>query len=407
MKSLSLADLKDKRVLLRVDYNTPIENGIITDPRKIVETLPTIRHILSQKPRSLAIMSHFGRPKGTKDDKYSLKSVYNVLRSLLDQENVLFASDCIGSDTKDLIDKSEPGSIILLENLRFHSEETTEIENKETYGEMKDKILTFRKTLSSYGDVFVSDAFGCLHRAHSSINGLEVSERYCGFLVEKEMKNLEIITDKKDKIDLVIIGGAKVSDKILLIEKLCERANNIIICGGLSFTFLKTLGIMDIGNSIFDEKGSKHVNRIMEKAEKNDAFIHFPIDFVISTDSKEEARIVTQEEGIPENWSGFDCGASSIELFSRIILDSNKILWNGPCGLFEIKKFENGTKSLMIALAEATKTGSITIIGGGETASCAQKWNLADKLTHVSTGGGATLELLEGKELPGIVFLNS
>lgn len=408
MKTLYDIVFKNKRVLLRVDYNVPLKNSIVSDNRKIKATIPTLQYICKEGAQNIVIISHLGRPKGKVDKKMSLLPVLHELQKLLPEKKIIFCDDCIGEETNKTLLSSKNGEIILLENLRFYNEETVDVSKLKENSLEKNKLIDFQKKLSSYGDVFVSDAFGCLHRAHSSISSINIKERVCGFLVQKEIECLKPIYQSDEKIDLVIIGGAKISDKILLIENLCKKTKSLIICGGMCFTFLKILGKMEIGNSIFDDEGAKHIEKIMKKAFENNVQIYFPIDFISAEKCTEEilTKTVDLNEGISKNWSGFDIGPKSIKKFKEIILNSKTIFWNGPAGVFEIKIFENGTKSILDAMIEATEKGFKTIIGGGETASCITKWKVAEKLTHVSTGGGATLELLEGKNLPGISFLN-
>ncbi|OIR58764.1 MAG: phosphoglycerate kinase [Amphiamblys sp. WSBS2006] len=406
MKTLRDGEFRDRRVLLRVDYNVPIRDGGVADSRKIASTLPTIEYILSQRPKNIVIMSHLGRPKGKHVGEMSLRPVAGVLGSLLSKD-VLFIEDCVGDDVCGKVQGCTSGEVVLLENLRFHKEETADIE-KAGDGE-RESVFEFRRRLTSYGDVFVSDAFGCLHRAHSSVCGIDLPERYCGLLVENELRKLSIVTSSAEKIDLVIVGGAKVRDKIQLIRKLCEKTKKIILCGGMSFTFLSVLYGTKIGNSLFDAEGAKSVPEVMSVAKEHSVEIFFPSDFVVSETATDEAvtKTVSVSEGVPDGWGGFDCGPLSRKRWREIILDSRVILWNGPAGMFEMKPFEDGTRAVLDALVDATKQkGATTIIGGGETAMCAMKWGAGEKLTHVSTGGGAVLELLEGKRLPGLVFLD-
>merc|ERR1712083_57418 len=301
------------------------------------------------------------------------------------------------------------GSVILLENLRFHVEEEgkgVDEEGNKVKAD-KEKVAEFRTSLSKLGDIYVNDAFGTAHRAHSSMVGEGFATKACGFLVAKELAAFSQVLDSPKKPVLAILGGAKVSDKILLIKNLLDKVDKMIIGGGMAFTFLKVLHGMSIGSSLYDEEGSKIVCEIMESAKAKSVEIVLPVDFITSSKFGDDGTIgcATLEEGVPEGMMGLDCGPKSIELNNATIAASSTIIWNGPMGVFEMSPFESGTKSMMDKIVEVTTKGTITVIGGGDTATACKKYDTEDKVTHVSTGGGASLELLEGKEMPGIMAL--
>jgi len=299
--------------------------------------------------------------------------------------------------------------VILLENLRFHvEEEGSGIDEKgEKIKADPAKVKEFRASLTKLGDVFVNDAFGTAHRAHSSMVGVDL-QRACGFLMKKELEYFAKALEKPERPFLAIMGGAKVCDKIKLINNMLDKVDEMIIGGGMAFTFKKTLEGVNIGNSLFDEEGSKIVKDIVEKAKKNNVKLHFPVDYVTADKFDKNAKVghSTDESGIPEGWMGLDAGPKSRELFAEVVGRAKTILWNGPLGVFEFPNFEKGTRSVMDEVVKATGRGVATIVGGGETATCAALWGVEDKISHVSTGGGASLELLEGKVLPGVEALS-
>jgi phosphoglycerate kinase len=355
-------------------------------------------------------MSHLGRPDGKVNQKYSLQPIVPELEKLLDQK-VIFTSDCVGKEVEETVNKAENGQIILLENLRFHAEEegsSKDAEGKKVKAD-KEKVQEFRKGLTSLGDVYINDAFGTAHRAHSSMVGVELPQKASGFLMKKELDYFAQALEDPKRPFLAILGGAKVSDKIQLIDNLLTKVDSLIICGGMAFTFKKTLENVKIGNSLFDEAGSKTVGELVEKAKKNGVKIVLPVDYVTADKFDKDATTgsATDEEGIPDGWMGLDCGPKSIQLFKDTIAEAKTILWNGPPGVFEFEAFANGTKQTLDAAVEAAQSGKIVIIGGGDTATVAAKYGVEDKLSHVSTGGGASLELLEGKDLPGVSALSS
>ncbi|KAK7496546.1 hypothetical protein BaRGS_00012198 [Batillaria attramentaria] len=407
--SIDKVDVKDKRVLMRVDFNVPQKDGKITNNQRIVAAVPTIKYALDNGAKSVVLMSHLGRPDGQKVMKYTLQPVVEELKKLLGKD-VTFLSDCVGPEVEAACANPANGSVILLENLRFHVEEEgkgVDAEGKKIKASDED-VKKFRASLSKLGDIYVNDAFGTAHRAHSSMVGCQLAQRASGFLLKKELQYFAKALDNPERPFLAILGGAKVADKIQLIENMLDKVNEMIIGGGMAFTFLKVLENMQIGASLFDEEGSKIVKGLMEKAKKNNVQIHLPVDFVTGDKFAEDAKVDKADikSGIPAGWMGLDVGPNSIATFTESIGRAKTIVWNGPPGVFEFTNFATGTKSVMDAVVKATERGAITIIGGGDTATCAAKYNTEDKVSHVSTGGGASLELLEGKNLPGVAALS-
>jgi len=408
--SIDQLDVAGKRVLIRVDFNVPMKNGKITNNQRIVASLPTIKYALEKQAKSVVLMSHLGRPDGHVDLKYSLKPVADELSTLL-AKPVKFLEDCVGEKVEAECANPEAGSVILLENLRFHVEEEGKGVDKDgnKIKASKDAVQAFQQSLTKLGDIYVNDAFGTAHRAHSSMVGVKHDKRASGFLLKKELQYFAKALENPDRPFLAILGGAKVSDKILLIENLLDKVNEMIIGGGMAFTFLKVAHSMKIGKSLFDEPGSQLVNKILEKAKEKNVQIHLPTDFVTGDKFAEDANTgtATVESGIPDEWLGLDCGPQSIAVFREAVKRAKLIVWNGPVGVFEMEKFAAGTHAIMDAVVEATQAGATTIIGGGDTATACAKWNTEDKVSHVSTGGGASLELLEGKLLPGVDALSN
>ncbi|KAL2107716.1 hypothetical protein VUR80DRAFT_4851 [Thermomyces stellatus] len=408
--SITDVDLKGKRVLIRVDFNVPLEGKTITNNQRIVGALPTIRHALDAGAKSVILMSHLGRPNGTPNPKYSLEPVVPELERLLGK-TVQFAPDCVGPEVEALVNKADDGAVVLLENLRFHIEEEGSSKDKDGNKTKADKaqVDAFRKGLTALGDVYINDAFGTAHRAHSSMVGVDLPQKAAGFLMKKELDYFAQALENPQRPFLAILGGAKVSDKIQLIDNLLDKVNTLVVCGGMAFTFKKALEGMSIGNSLFDEPGSKTVGSLMDKAKKNNVKVVLPVDFVTADKFDKDANTgkATDKEGIPDGWMGLDCAEKSVELYKQAIDEAQTILWNGPAGVFEFEKFAGGTKATLDAVVEGCAKGKIVIIGGGDTATVAAKYGVEDKLSHVSTGGGASLELLEGKELPGVVALSS
>jgi len=355
-------------------------------------------------------MSHLGRPDGKVNPKYSLKPVLPELEKLLGKK-IIFTDDCVGPEVEKTVNGVSNGGIVLLENLRFHAEEEGSSKDSQRNKVKADKgaVEQFRKGLTALGDVFINDAFGTAHRAHSSMVGVQLPQKASGFLMKKELDYFAQALESPKRPFLAILGGAKVSDKIQLIDNLLTKVDSLIICGGMAFTFKKTLENVKIGTSLFDEAGSQTVGELMEKAKTNNVNIVLPCDYITADKFDKDAKkgYATDSEGIPDGWMGLDCGEKSIELFKKTIAEARTTLWNGPPGVFEMDPFANGTKQVMEAAVRAVKDGNIVIVGGGDTATVAAKYGVEDKLSHVSTGGGASLELLEGKELPGVSALSS
>jgi len=394
---------------MRCDFNVPQKDGKITNNARIVAALPSIKHCLDNGAKSVVLCSHLGRPDGQVNMKYTLKPVAEELKTLLNRD-VMFLSDCVGAEVEKACADPPQGSVILLENLRFHIEE--EGKGVDASGNKvkadKDKVTAFRASLRKLADMYVNDAFGTAHRAHSSMVGEGFERRAAGFLMKKELDYFAKALCNPERPFLAILGGAKVADKIQLIENMLDKVNEMIIAGGMAFTFRKVLDNMAIGTSLYDEEGAKIVTKLVEKAKANNVQLHFPVDFITADKFAEDANTgeATVQSGIPDNWMGLDCGPKSNEQFAQVIARAKVIVWNGPAGVFEFDKFANGTKALMEAVVNRTKEGGCTIIGGGDTATCAAKYGTEDKVSHVSTGGGASLELLEGKVLPGVAALS-
>ncbi|KAL0280549.1 UNVERIFIED_CONTAM: hypothetical protein PYX00_001810 [Menopon gallinae] len=411
MKKLSVDSLAlaGKRVLMRVDFNVPLKDGKITNNQRIVAALDTIKYVIDKGAKSVVLISHLGRPDGSRIEKYTLQPVAFELEKLLDRR-VTFLNDCVGPDVENVCKNPENGSVILLENLRFHVEEEgkgVDASGNKIKAAAED-VKKFRESLRKLGDIYVNDAFGTAHRAHSSMMGEGFDQRAAGFLLKKELQYFSKVLECPEKPFLAILGGAKVADKIQLINNLLDKVSEMIIAGGMAGTFLKELKNMKIGNSLYDSEGAKIVKSLMEKAEKNKVKIYLPIDFITADKFDENAQVGSAdvESGIPDGWMSLDIGPKTRELFKEPISRAKVIIWNGPSGVFEFENFSHGTKAVMDAVVEATKRGTITVIGGGDTATCAAKWGTEDKVSHVSTGGGASLELLEGKVLPGVAALS-
>lgn len=410
MKKLSINDveLRDKRVLIRVDFNVPLKNGQITNNQRIAAALPTIKLALEKGAKAVVLMSHLGRPDGRPDPAASMKPVVAELENLLGKK-ITFVEDCVGAKAESVCGNPEPGSVILLENLRFHVEE--EGKGKDAQGNKvkadSAAVSSFAASLTKLGDIYVNDAFGTAHRAHSSMVGCNLPIKACGLLMKTELDYFAKALDNPARPFLAILGGAKVADKIQLIMNLLDKVNEMIIGGGMAFTFLKVMHNMEIGSSLFDEEGAKIVNSIVDKAKEKNVNIHLPTDFITGDKFAEDAKTATANvaSGIPEGWMGLDVGYKTNEDFGKVIESAKTIVWNGPPGVFEFENFSTGSKQMMDTVVKATEMGAITIIGGGDTATCAKKFNAVEKVSHVSTGGGASLELLEGKVLPGVAAL--
>jgi phosphoglycerate kinase len=409
-KSITEVPLKGRRVVMRVDFNVPQdkETGEITNPARIVAALPTIKYILEQGG-SVVLMSHLGRPDGKRVKKYTLEPVAKKLEELLGKP-VKFLNDCVGKEVETACAELKAGEVVLLENLRFHIEEEGKVKNKDgskTKAE-PEKVDAFRASLTKLGDIYVNDAFGTAHRAHSSVVGVDLPEKVAGFLMQKELDAFGSVLENPKRPVLAILGGAKVADKIPLIRNLLDKANEIIIGGGMTFTFKKVVEGMEIGESLFDAEGAKIVGELMDKAKEKDVKIHLPVDFVCGDkfEANAQSREVDDKEGIPKGWIGLDVGSKSRKLFADVIARAKTIIWNGPPGVFEFDRFAEGTKEMAEAIAAATSAGAISVVGGGDTATAAKKFKVIDKVSHASTGGGASLELLEGKTLPGVANLS-
>ncbi|HWI92370.1 MAG TPA: phosphoglycerate kinase [Flavisolibacter sp.] len=392
MSKFQDTNFKGKKALVRVDFNVPLDKEYnITDDTRIRAALPTIKKILADGG-SVILMSHLGRPKEGPTDKYSLKHIIKHLSNSLGTD-VQFANDCIGEEAYQKAGALKPGEVLLLENLRFYKEE-----------EKGDEA--FAEKLSKLGDVYVNDAFGTAHRAHASTAVIakffSPENKMFGLLMEGEVSSAEKVLHQSQKPFCAIIGGAKVSDKILIIENLLERATDIIIGGGMAYTFFKAMG-GQIGKSLVEEDRLDTAKELLKKAEAKGVCIHLPSDSIIADKFAEDAEVSSSlSNTIPDGWMGLDIGEMACETFKKVILDSKTILWNGPMGVFEMKKFQHGTKCVAEAIAEATQKGAFSLIGGGDSVSAINQFGFADKVSYVSTGGGAMLEYFEGKELPGI-----
>lgn len=398
MSAFSAHHFSGEKALIRVDFNVPLDDQFnITDDTRMKATIPTINKILNDGG-SVILMSHLGRPKDGPTDKYSLKHLVTHLQELLGGAKVSFATDCIGQDATDKAAALQPGEVLLLENLRFYKEE-----------EKGDKA--FAEKLSKLGTIYVNDAFGTAHRAHASTAVIAeffaTGKKMFGLVMEGEVKSAEKVLHEAEKPFTAIIGGAKVSDKILIIENLLERATDIIIGGGMAYTFIKARG-GNIGSSLCEEDRLQTALDVLEKAKQKNVSIHLPETSVIADKFAADANTKDcPSDQIPDGWMGLDIGPKAIGVFSEVINKSRTILWNGPMGVFEMEKFQNGTKSIALAVAEATGKGAFSLVGGGDSVAAVNKFNLADKVSYVSTGGGAMLEYFEGKVLPGIAAIKN
>lgn len=392
--SIENYNFSEKKVLVRVDFNVPLnENLEVTDNTRILAAIPTIEKIL-KGGGAVILMSHMGRPK-EKEDKYSLRHIVKLLSKELGKE-VKFSSDCIGSVAEDAASKLKKGEVLLLENLRFHAEEKKGDEE-------------FARKLSLLGDVWVNDAFGTAHRAHAStaiIAKFFPRDKMFGYVILKELENInKMLKDTKQPFT-AIVGGSKVSSKITIIENLLGKVDNLIIGGGMTYTFIKALG-GSIGASIHEDDYLELSKSMLTKAEELGTKIYLPVDNVIADSFSEKAQTdIVAIDNVKDGWSGLDIGDESIALFSQVIQESKTILWNGPVGVFEMKPFEKGTKSIAEAVVSATKKGAFSLIGGGDSVAAITKYKLNDQVSYISTGGGALLEYIEGKKLPGIAVIS-
>lgn len=394
MEKMTLRDVEidGKEVLMRVDFNVPIENGSIGDDNRIVQALPSINFV-TENGGKLILMSHLGRPGGERDESLSLKPVADHLQTLVDTK-VHFAEDCIGEKATSVIEQAKEGEIVVLENVRFHKGEKANDED-------------FCKQLASHGDLFCNDAFGSSHRAHSSVAGVTrfLQPAVSGFLLEKEIQYLSDSINNPEPPFVAILGGAKVSDKIGVIENLLDKVDTIIIGGGMTYTFYKAKGL-PIGDSLVEDEKIDLASELMDKADEKGISFRLPVDSVVAKEFDNDAEHkVVGEDGIEDGWMGVDIGPQSSISFGNIIKNAKTVVWNGPMGVFEMENFAHGTNGVAQALADATELGATTIIGGGDSASAIRKVGLEDEISHVSTGGGASLMFLEGKDLPGVAAL--
>ncbi len=390
-KTIRDVDLKGKRVLVRVDFNVPVEDGKVTDDTRIVAAIPTIRAILDQKPKAVILMSHFGRPKEGPDLKYSIKPVVPVLSEKLGMP-VAFAEDCVGEVAEKAVEALPEGGVLLLENTRFHPTETK-------------NDLELAKQMARLGDIYVNDAFGSAHRAHSSTEGVaRFLPAVAGLLMEKEIEFLGTALENPKRPFVAILGGAKISDKIGVIENLLAKADKILVGGGMANTFFKAQGI-EVGDSLVEDEALETAKSILSKA--GDKLV-LPVDVTIADafEATAVADTIEVRKGVPAGWRILDIGVGTVRLFSSQLTDAMTIVWNGPMGVFEFERFAQGTFAIAQAVAGRAEAGAVVIIGGGDSAAAIQQAGLADKVTHVSTGGGASLEMLEGKVLPGLAALN-
>ncbi|MCF7887115.1 MAG: phosphoglycerate kinase [Candidatus Omnitrophica bacterium] len=389
-KSVKDLDLQGKKVLMRVDFNVPLDSSQnITDDSRIQAALKTINYI-RESGAKLILMSHLGRPKGQKNQELSLKPVAERLSQLINQP-VRMVDDCIGQKVKEEVNGLKNGEVILLQNLRFYPQE-------------KANDQDFAKELASLADIYVNDAFGTAHRAHASTEGVtHFLDSVAGFLIDKEIQYFQKVLTEPKKPFVFILGGAKVSDKIPVIENMIDKADSIIIGGAMAYTFLKVKGI-EIGSSLLEEDMFDVIKKILTKAKERGVELLLPIDHLVTDDIKKSQNVKTTEEAdIEPGWIGVDIGPKTQKEFSQKIKEANTIVWNGPMGIFENDLFSQGTKSIAEAITESQ---AVSVIGGGDTAAAVKKFELSDKMSHISTGGGASLELLEGKELPGISALS-
>ena len=414
MKNLEQANFNGKRVIVRVDFNVPLdENFNITDDTRISAAMPTINKVINDGGK-LILMSHLGRPKKNPDEKYSLKHIVNHLNKVIGKE-VAFADDCMKAEDK--IAAMQNGDVLLLENLRFYAEEEGKVrgieKDEEGYDEakknLKESQKEFTKTLASYADYYINDAFGTAHRAHASTaliaDYFDADHKMFGYLMGKEVDAVNKVMKDIKRPFTAIMGGSKVSTKIEIIENLLTKVDNLILCGGMTYTFKKALG-GNIGKSICENDKLDLALSILDKAKEKGVNLVLAVDAVVADDFSNNANtLVVDPMDIPEAYEGMDIGPKTRELFGDVIKNSKTILWNGPCGVFEFDNFSNGSRAIAEAIVEATKNGAFSLIGGGDSVACINKFDMSNDVSYVSTGGGALLEAIEGKELPGIAAI--
>jgi len=394
MITINNYNFQNKRALIRVDFNVPLNADFeITDQTRINAAIPTIKKILSDGG-SCILMSHLGRPKEGPENRFSLTHLVSTLSEKIGVD-VKFGDDCVGDNSYSLSSALQPGEVLLLENLRFYKEETKGDEG-------------FAEKLSKHGDVYVNDAFGTAHRAHASttIVAKFFQEKVCGLVMQAELENAKKVLDKSERPFTAIMGGAKISDKILIIEKLLDKVDNLIIGGGMSYTFFKALG-GQVGKSLVEEDKLPLAKELIQKAKEKDVDLQLPIDSIVANDFNNDAdHKVCSNYSIEDGWMGLDIGPQASEVFSKLIKESKTILWNGPMGVFEMPNFAKGTNAIAEAVVEATQNGGFSLIGGGDSAAAVNSLGYGDKVSYVSTGGGALLEYMEGKVLPGVAALD-
>ena len=412
-KTLRDVDLKGKKVIMRVDFNVPVKNGVITDDTRIKGALPSIQYVLEQGG-SLILMSHLGRPdeKGITGDT-TLKTVADYLSKMLGKE-IVFAADCAAADAE--VAAMKDGDIVMLENTRYHKEEQAKRKQKDGESEedfkaakaaLKEQQKELAKKLASYGDIYCNDAFGTAHRAHASTAVITkyIPVSVAGFLMEKEIEYLGNAVENPVRPFVAILGGAKVSDKLAVVNNLLTKVNTLIIGGGMAYTFLKAMGC-EVGKSLCEEDQLQYAKDMIAKAKELGVNFLLPVDNVAADAFSNDANIQVVGQNIPEGWMGLDIGPETVKLYSEAIKSAKTVVWNGPMGCFEMSNFNKGTFGVCEAVAEVKANGGVSIIGGGDSVSAVNKSGLAPKMSHISTGGGASLEFLEGKQLPGIVALN-
>jgi len=405
-------DLSGKRVLMRVDFNVPQDKATlaITNNQRIVSALPTIRHAL-EKGASVVLMSHLGRPNGERVEKFSLRPVAQELEKLIEKP-VQFVEDCVGAAAEAATKDLAPGSIVLLENVRFHIEEEGKRKvvdqdgNKSSEKADPEKVAQFRRDLAKNGDVFVNDAFGTAHRAHSSVSGVaEHLPAACGFLLQKEIDAFGKVLSEPQRPFVAILGGAKVSDKLPVIENLLPKVDKLIIGGAMAYTFLTKMG-KTVGTSLVEQDLLDEAGRVMAMAEEQGKELLLPVDHVCAEKFAPDSHASVHEGDIPDGLMGLDVGPKTVANYVAALAGAKTVIWNGPMGVFEMDAFCKGTEAVAQAVADATADGAFTVVGGGDSVAAAEKLGIVDKLSHVSTGGGASLELLEGKTLPGVAALS-